>query len=159
MTATTSVRALVKKRLYDLIVAAGITRIDGTPVQVSYAPNEREIQDERIFLGATRGHQEVKVLTGGTRMWRDDVFTIEVWVETRRPGVADPYDADTRCLELLTAVENVIADDPKLGFAPTDGMFFAVPTDCDGPDAMRLAGGEGEMSAYRYVVEVHARTK
>jgi hypothetical protein len=154
----TSIRAAVKKRLVDLIVEQDPRRADGSEVQVLYSPIERDLQDERIFLGATRGTQGQTVFGMG-RPWRDDTFTVEVWVETRVAGTSDPYDADVRCLELVAAVENAVAENDLLGFTEDDGVVRVTPTEFDGPEPMQLPNtDEGVASAAKFVVEVHTRT-
>jgi hypothetical protein len=106
----TSVRWLVVSHLVDLFRAEG--DLDGVLVEPGW-PGDQRVRAETIWLDRIDNvNITIPVMTGG-RKQRDDMFTLPFQVR-----VAGRHDLDqtmARVMELLAAVENVLADDPTLG--------------------------------------------
>lgn len=127
--ATTSTVPTVKARLVTLLTAALATSgPTGGQVQVSYAWKGSAMEEEAVFLGrrpsdvATEplyqavGNGGIATLKAG-RKQRNEDYPVELTIWTFRPDLtpADSATADARAFALLAEVEDVLADDPKLG--------------------------------------------
>jgi hypothetical protein len=91
-------------------------------VQVSYGDPGGDAQRETVWLGHTEdGSQEPLAMRAGRRR-REENYTLHVHVEVI--GRPTPEDNEARATDLCTAVEEVLADDPKVGNTP--GVIHAV---------------------------------
>jgi hypothetical protein len=108
---TTSTVAVVKAQLVTLISAALPT------VQVLRArPMLADMEREAVWIDRfVRGTHEIRAITAG-RKHRNEAYSLGVVA-----AVLDQDDApevpEARVLELLAEVEDVLADDPRLGLA------------------------------------------
>jgi hypothetical protein len=116
----------------DALVAALLAQPALAQVQVERAhPGPEKLEREAIWLGAARGRHEIPVVKAG-RKPRDEVYTIEVLVSVLKPG-GTLEEVEERAFALLAEVEDVLADDPRLG---TTAILWA------------KAGEWGESSGY-----------
>lgn len=146
--AATSVRTATKVRLVDLLRAH--TALGG--VRVDYSWPGRGLEREAVYAGRARGPVEISTMRAG-RKARTDTFTVEVWFVAGAPGQT-ALEADERAQALCTALEDVLANDPRLGGA-VDGLIDAVLADVDGPDPDPT--DEGWVSIVRAEVRCRAR--
>lgn len=138
---TTSIRTAAKVRLVELLA------VELTPVQVAYAWPGEDAKDECVFLGGVQGNVSVRDMRSG-RKARDDTFTIAVHFYAGKPG-QKAQEADERAEVLYSALENVLADNPKLG--DLDGILWAAQmndsTEYREPEA-DAEGYVGEVAAF-----------
>lgn len=146
-TPTTSVRAVVKARLVELLVGSA------GAVQVSYGwPQDRK--DELIYVGATRGTVTVADLRAG-RKTRDDTFTVEMHVLAGKPGQRTAQAAEERALELCALIEDVLAANPTLG--DLDGVLWAAQRDTRSDTEDPVPTPEGYLGVAQIDIEVKTR--
>jgi hypothetical protein len=106
---SSSTVAVVKAQLVTLITAALPT------VQVSRAmPASSSMERESIWLDRrVTGRHEVATIKAG-RKHRNEAYTVGVVIsvldQDDQPDVVEP-----RAMELLTEIEDLLADDPRLG--------------------------------------------
>lgn len=127
--ATSSTVPTVKARLVTLLTTALATSgPTGGPVQVAYAWTGGNMQSEAVFLGRrpsdavsepfhqATGGSGIATLKAGRKLRNED-YPVELTIWTFRPDLtpADAATADARGFALLAEVEDVLADDPKLG--------------------------------------------
>lgn len=129
MTATTSARVAVRRRLYEYLTEQVV---DMTAGAVTYSQPPTPVGNDAIWLG------DIKAAESGLedprkpgRQVRNDAFTIDIVIVAVTRGDADGQDADARAIELLAAVEDVIAEDVTLGAVP--GLLFCKLAPFDGP--------------------------
>lgn len=129
MTATTSARVAVRQRLFEYLTERVL---DMPPGSVTYASPIDTIGDDAIWLG------EIKAADSGLedprkpgRQVRNDAFTIDIIIVAVAAGDADGQGSDARAIELLAAVEDVVAEDVTLGAVP--GLLFCKLAPFDGP--------------------------
>lgn len=115
----------VKAQLVTLLTAALATSgASGGQIPVQYAWTP-DAEDEMVFLGrrdedgptwTSRLTHDIATIKAG-RKHRDETYTVEVTVWTYRHDVApsDANEVDERAFELVEEVENVLANDPRLG--------------------------------------------
>lgn len=151
MPVTTSSIPAVKAALVELITAALATAgANGGPVQVSYGWPGTVGERELVYAGNVEGRHEPGPMTGG-RKRRDETYAVEIVVEVVQPrGTAAA--AEDRAFELLTAVEDTLANNPSLG--GIDGLMWA-----RGGEMSAEAGlsDEGPMARITYRTNCHAR--
>lgn len=129
MTATTSARVAVRQRLYEYLTEQ---ILDITAGAVTYSQPPTPVGDDAVWLG------DIKAAESGLedprkpgRQVRNDAFTIDIVIVAVTKGDADGQESDARALELLAAVEDVIAEDVTLGAVP--GLMFCKLAPFDGP--------------------------
>lgn len=132
--ATTSLVATLSAAIASTLAArpalAGVQVTDGW---VGAEAQERE----SIWVGEFRGKTSIPVATAG-RKQRDDIPTIDVWVEVHDSDAADVQEARARAVVLFGEIDNALADTPSFGvtavwnvtaeyegrpFIPDDGGF------------------------------------
>jgi hypothetical protein len=85
-------------------------------VQVEYGwPGDAQVQDEVIYTGRARGTDEIANLRAGTKK-RDETYDLDVLVEVAKPG-GTQAEADQRCIDLFAELEDLLAENPRLGLA------------------------------------------
>lgn len=82
-------------------------------VQVSYSWPGKTVKRESVWCAKATGTSSVPTMKAG-RKARDETYVLEVIVEVIVEG-KDQQQADERALELAAEIENVAADDPRLG--------------------------------------------
>lgn len=166
---TTSIRTVVKRRLFDLIKEAAPLRLDGSgQVQVLYGPNLRELQDETIWLGAIEGNMEIPVM-GGSRVRRNDTFSIDVLCMVRSPNLIDEPDdaqltADTQAEAMAAVVQEIVAASPGLGSGGEwedveGGVLMSGVGEFSGPSPLDLSEAGLGVWAAACVVKVDVQTR
>lgn len=151
----------VKAQLVTLLTTALATSgVGGGQVPVAYAWSP-DAEDEMVFLGrrdedgptwTSRMTHDIATIKAG-RKHRDENYTVELTVWTYRPDVApaDANEVDARAFELVEEVENVLADDPRLGL---DSILWAKVAEIV-PTGRAHAGGWVVEAVV--VIEVRAR--
>lgn len=81
------------------------------------APSRLMGRDNVLIGGIEKGSHVFPVARPG-RKPRDEQYWLVINVVVRRNG-PDPSESETRALELLAALENVIAEQPSLGIEAT----------------------------------------
>lgn len=156
-TTALSVRAAAKRQIRDLLAAEAPARLDGKPVPVLVGPDGRNIEDVVYIIGRVEGlSYEVPAFTGPTeRLWRDDVFRVEVLCIATCPSDLDQLESDDRAVALFDVLDGIVADDPSLD--ELAGVQWAVMGVPEGPDPVP---GDAQVwtSQVRAWVEVHARS-
>lgn len=109
---TTTTLQLVKRRLVELITASW-----GSGANVSYMyPGADNAGNEAMYFGKTIDGLHTYTAIKAGRKPRDEVYTCKLHIDVFKPsGTAE--QAETRALELFAMVENIIANDPKLGLS------------------------------------------
>lgn len=115
----TSTIPTIKARLVALIDAA-------LTVPVTYAWPGPDTAPECVFLGPHPATADLRIDVSSQiatvkagRKQRQEEYTVRVTVWTFRPELtsADAQICEERAFALAVAVENILADDPKLGLA------------------------------------------
>ncbi len=127
-------RAQTKARILGLLRDDG--RTAGMSLDYGLPPNGVPV--EGIWLGKAAGPHANRTMTAG-RKDRRDVFTITAHCYAFQPGQT-AEEAETRAQELFAVLEDVVANDPKLGGAVT-GLQWAVLGQVELDSA---PGGDGE---------------
>jgi hypothetical protein len=83
-----------------------------TNIQVSYADPGGAQRREAVFLGDIETNDHIPESLSSGRRRRIEEFTLEVFVEVSSKPT--PQTCESRCVELASAVETVLADDPQL---------------------------------------------
>lgn len=129
MTATSSARVAVRRRLFEYLTEQIIDMPAGA---ITYSQPPTPVGNDAIWLG------DIKAAESGLvdprkpgRQVRNDAFTIDIIIIAVTRGDADGQDADARAVELLAAVEDVAAEDVTLGAVP--GLIFCKLAPFDGP--------------------------
>lgn len=117
--ATTSSLPSVKAALLALLT----TEFSGTDVSVSYAWTGANLP-QAVYLGRREDvptwtsviDSDIATIKAG-RKWRDENYTIELTAETWRSDVRpeDAAEVDAQAFTFIAEVEDVLANDPKLG--------------------------------------------
>lgn len=136
----------VRQKLVDLLKA----RPDLAEVLIAYALPTWPEREAIYFSGATFRH-DLPVMRAN-RKPRDEEYELRGYIVAAAPGNASD-EADLRAFELLGVLEDVLADDPQLGF--TDGTIaWSKLGQCDaGLDPER----EGWDGLIQFRIEVMAR--
>ena len=146
---TTNIRHLVKDAFIQLLrdhpALAG--------VQVEYGWPGDMLEADSIFVAGCDGNTEVPHMKSGRRHRQDD-FTMTVVVQAGLVGDTDPADTETRAAELLTAIDDTLADYPTLNDLP--GLHdFGEQMRIDGPNTYRTKQG----CISFYLCEIDAATR
>ena len=130
----TSTMAAIKANLKALIVADAAF----AGVQVTYGDAGDTARRERVWLGATEiGGSEIPAFRSGKQRRRES-YTLHVWVEVIGSGQT-PEEVEARAVALASAVEDIIATDPKVDstpnllFARCEGIELDTTETLDGP--------------------------
>jgi hypothetical protein len=116
----------------DALVTALKAQAGLAGIQVERAhPGPEKLDREAVWLGAARGRHVIPVMKAG-RKSRDEEYIVEVLLSVVKPG-GTLEEAEERAFALLAEVEDVLADDPRLG---TTAILWA------------KAGEWGESSGY-----------
>lgn len=150
MSATSSIRADAKQRLYDLL------RLALSGVQVSYS-EPYQFEARSVWLGETAGTMAPAQLSAG-RKRRSDEFTISVHCLAYGGGQGDGAAMDGVVSTLFAEVEGVLADSPTLAVdgSGLPGLNHAYLTEVTGPNpgpfviAEQAAGFGSEIIARAY---------
>ena len=87
-------------------------------VQVSqYHPGD-QVQPEAIFTGKVTGRHDISSIKAG-RKNRDETYDLDVVVSVLGSTDGKLETAETRAFALLAEIEGELADDPRIGLAPT----------------------------------------
>lgn len=128
MTALTD-RVATKQRIVEVLNHSGEL---GT-AQAFYSMDEAQHFNEAVWLGDVTGNRET-VTFGTPRSGRNDEYTIRMAVAVRGPATIE--EADTRCQQILDAVDAVLFASPRLGEGRHDPALY--PGQLDGPNGFRL---------------------
>lgn len=118
-----TVKAQLVDRLTDALAGKGL---EGGPVQVAWAWPGAETRSECVFLGQHPELEDVRVsadhgLAGikAGRQHRQESYTVPITIWVFRPSLtADSAEvAERRAFELADPVEDIFADDPKIGLS------------------------------------------
>jgi len=144
--AATSVIPAVKSQFLALLEAR--SPIAESRVTVTYS-RPANLDREAIFFTGVRFRHDLPVIRAG-RKPRDEVFTLMLAINAAKPG-RTAEQAELRAFELLAAVEDMLADDPRLGgtlveWARMDDGDAGVTPDFEGWDGLVRVG-----------IECHAR--
>jgi hypothetical protein len=86
------------------------------PTQVwANRPNEDHDLSENVYLRDVRGEREWRNIAGGEPPKREENYSVAVEVEVYRSGT-DGEGTAGRAWEIVLAIEQGIAEDPRLGF-------------------------------------------
>lgn len=131
-----STMAAIKANLKALIVADAAF----SGVQVTYGDAGGSARYERVWLGATEiGASEPPAFRSGKQRRRES-YTLHVLVEVIKPG-GTPEAVEARAIALASAVEDIVANDPKVSNTP--GLLFAR---CEGLELDTVEHAEGPVS-------------
>lgn len=135
MSAQASPRALARAALIERLARqaelAGVQVERGIPVEWGH---------EHVVLGNITGTMSLRHMQAG-RKSRSDEFTIAVYIMAGKPGQT-VEQAEARAIEMLAALDDVLAADPLLGRVP--GLQRAHLGQVDGPDV--AATNEGQVA-------------
>ena len=148
MSLLNSVRADVVQALVDKLDNAasleGVTILDGL--------DGKQITNETIIVANLKGVEGgIRDMRAG-RKARTDKFDVTVILWAAQQGQT-AAQARSRCVELLAALEDVLADDPSLGSVP--GLYSAQLGPYDGPDA--APGTEGHVAQITATINCDSR--
>jgi hypothetical protein len=107
---TTSLVPAVKQRLQDRLQAVAALR----DVEIAYTLHPDLLDREAIAFASSSFRHELGPLRAG-RKSRDEEAEITLWINASQPGM-DDSEADARAHTLFAALEDVLAEDPTLGF-------------------------------------------
>lgn len=147
--ATNSVRGPFKTKLIALL--QGKEAVNG--VQISYGFPGDKLEQDAVYTATCIGRVEITLMQGG-RKQRDDNFDLTVVVLTGQHGLT-PEQGEARAAVLLSAIEDVFADDPTLGLSGDGGVVAAEISSIDGPNTTLTR--EGAVSHFIVTISVHAR--
>lgn len=138
-TPTTSIRVDVRTRLLQLLQdAPGLASVNSD--SITYAEPQAELSRDSVWLGEVKGEDpDIPPPTKAGRRVRHDAFTISIFLVTITPGDNDGTASDLRALELLAAVEDIVAENPTLGAVP--GLMFCHLRPHDGPNPVGIDTG------------------
>lgn len=145
MTRLISDRAAIKRRIVEVLNhASGLTG-----VQVSYGYPGAATRNEAVWFGPPAGDR-AQTDFGTPRPGRDDVWTLPLVVAVA--GFASELEADRRCQEIVTAVDDALYTGTQLG---DDWRHVALyPGRCDGPSGFRTGPGEPAASVAELTIEI-----
>lgn len=147
--ATSSTVAQVRTQLVTVMGAAL------APVPVSRRqPASAEVEREHVWLErSVTGRQSIEAMTGG-RKHREETYTqrLVVSVLDQEQNEADVVEA--RAMVILATIENTLATDPKLGFAPKV-IEWAMPGEFEVVSDLS-AEPQGWLVEIRFSIEVYA---
>ncbi len=142
----TSSVGVVKAKLVELISAALPT------LQVSYTrPPVKQVDREAVWLAEATGAHELATIRAG-RKPRTETYRLSAVVSVRDPDDG-PTSAETRALVLLAAIEDVLANDPRLGLA--GAIDWASAGEFESRTDHHPEGGA--LAEIRLRIDVHAR--
>lgn len=142
--ASNTIRWSLTKAIIDLLRA----QLPDMQIEPGY-PGDT-LAAEAIWVGILDGQVDIPVMTAG-RKDRDDQFDIPFEVTVR--GLSDLDSTMTRLSELVSVIEDVLADDP--GLNNFDGVIDAQVT----RERMTSADvqGAGRVGNAEVIVSVHSR--
>lgn len=140
-----SIRGAVKERLRQLI------QDNAGEVEVFTDDPGDTLPPEAIVMVRTTGTVTMPVTNAGRR-YRDDNFTITLIVQAAKNGQT-PAEAVARAEELLSFVEDAVADDPGLG--GVDGLMKALQGTTEGPD--HYLGERGSLAYFTVEIDCEGR--
>lgn len=111
--ASTSTIALVRTQLVTLIAAA----LPGVKVSRRLPPLAEEAHEQVWLDRRVAGAQEIETIRA-VRKHREETYVVPVLISILNQEQAEPDVVETRAMAILAAIEDVLADDPKLGFSP-----------------------------------------
>lgn len=117
MAATTNIRWTVVSKIIDLIGSSPLTQ--GVTVAPGW-PGERNHLAQIIWIDELDGTVQIPVMTGG-RKQRTDEFDVPIQFQVI--GLVNLDDTMRRLTELVTIVEDILADDTSLD--DLDGVLSA----------------------------------
>lgn len=144
---TTSIRWQAAKRLVDLIQAH--PNMAGVQVEPGW-PGDTQ-QAESVWIESLTGTETVPYMKGGARVVTDDRFDIPLQI--RVANRADLDATGTRLAEIVGAVQDIVKDDPSLGFTPADML----EVDLGEVDLTLGRTPEGVFGFARMTIAAHAR--
>lgn len=111
--------AAFKGALYDALAAADLG------VQLQYADDPSTAHLERVWLGAVEeGDEDLRGMGAGRPRTMED-YTVHVWVEVI--GKPSARLNEERAATIVTAVRDVLSQDPKVG-GSVPGLVHALVT-------------------------------
>lgn len=133
-----------KTKLVELIAQLPIC----ADVEVRYADNLNSTANERVWLYRRSTGQQTPASLSPSRR-RDETLTVTVWIEVIKPT---PDKAEDRAILIGQAIEQAIADDPKVD--NTNTLLWATVV---GSETNTFETGEGSMTQHQLVVEARSR--
>lgn len=86
----------------------------GPEIVARGAPFKRITGKEGIFIGGVEdGTHEFATMRAG-RKTRNERYLLKINIRTKRDG-AEPVDAEERAFELLSEIEDILSEDPRIG--------------------------------------------
>ena len=135
---TTSTVPTVKARLVTVLTAAlASASLEGDQVPVTYAWPGPDTQPEAVFLGPHPQAADIRLdLSDQTptvkagRKQRQESYTVRVTVWCWRPDVTatGAQTVETQAFSLAGLIEDVLAEDPRIGLAATVVQWIRVET-------------------------------
>ena len=111
-TSTYPALAAALKSLLTVELGTGVTVIRGAGPKLM-------TKDNVMIGGVEKGSHVYPVMRAG-RKPRDEQYLLIVNINCTRVGVSEPTDSEVRAFELLTALENLLAENP--------GLDLGIPT-------------------------------
>lgn len=140
MSTTGSARGLVRQALLERL--RNVPAVAGVQIEAAMVA---DLAHEHIMLGQITGQMQTRHMVAG-RKQRTDEFSVDVWISAGKAGQPAAV-AEARAVQLLDALDGVLADDPLLGAVP--GLQWARLGTVDGPDLAATDSG--------YVAQVAAQ--
>jgi len=99
-----------------------ITTLQARPglagVKVTYAQTGERAGTRVVFLGQVRAHHEYAAMAPG-RKRRNETYSIDLFVQVNLPG-KNIQQNEAQAFVLMKEVEDMLADDPRLGSSVLD---------------------------------------
>lgn len=137
------------------VKAAMLAIIDGLSigdVQVGYGPPPNPDRDF-IYIGKVKGPIRPATFRAGGRVPRIEDLTLQVHIVTTIPGgtSVEVQAAETRAVEIATAIINAVAADPLLGGVPGLKACFVDHLELD-------SGADDDMSSAWTTLQFDAKS-
>lgn len=146
------IRWAVLAHVIDLLRAA--PQMQAVAVEQAY-PGDRALAAEMVWSGEIEGDVGIPVGTGGRKL-RDDRFMIPLFVRVSARSNHD--ETRQRCGDLVSAIGDVLADDPTLGDFEVDGRGHVISAELtDVRDATVETPSDGVIAFGQAVLTVHSR--
>lgn len=144
--ATVGVRWAVTEAVVGLLESHPL--LQGVVISPGW-PGDKGVKAEMVWAGDVSGDLVIPVGSGG-RKYRDDKFTVLWFMRVTRQTTVAACKA--RVAEMLSAVEDVFADDPTIG--DLDGVVSAEIT---GIQDEAQSTPEGVVGYATFTLSVHSR--
>lgn len=136
--------------LKSALRAAMLAEVALSGVPVSYGEPGDTARTEHIWIGAaTAGDSEPTAFKSG-RTRRDEAYTVDVVVDVS--SMASPETSEARAVVLVTAIDEMLADDPKLNEVPN--LLWCV---LESWDLSTQEGAQGPRTVMRLTLKARGR--